>query len=403
MILAASIFAGALSGAASTMYLQRNTDHTEQNSLKENSPEKKIMLKEESATIDVVKSASPSVVSIIVNKDISKVYQKTGQNIFPFDNFFEEGFPFDYTFDPLNKEKSDDKKPHMQRVGGGSGFIISSDGLIATNKHVVADTDAEYVVVMSDGKEYTPKVLALDPVNDLAILKIEAKNLPLLQLGDSSSIEIGETVIAIGNSLGEYSNTVTRGVVSGINRVVQAADSRGMTEIIQEAIQTDAAINPGNSGGPLLDLSGHVIGINTAVNRAGQSIGFAIPIHVVKRSVDSVKKFGRIIRPWLGVRYVLVDAELQKKNNLSVNYGALIVGDIQKKELGVISGSPADKAGVKDGDIILSVNGERIDLAHALSRVIGGFAPGEKIILHILSKGVEKDVSITLEEFKEQK
>jgi serine protease Do len=373
--------------------------------------ERTIKVTEDSATVDVVKRVSPAVVSIVVSKELQTFQNRTGNNIFPFDDFFEFGFPFRIELpngQGEGREKGDTRedqekkeKPRKEKVGGGSGFIVDASGLILTNKHVVSDTDAEYTVVTGDGKEYAAKVLARDAVNDIAIVKIDAKNLSVATFGDSDALDIGQTVIAIGYSLGEYRNTVTRGVISGIDRVVQATDGLGRSEVIQEAIQTDAAINPGNSGGPLLDLAGNVIGINTAVNRAGQSIGFSIPINIAKRPLESVKKSGRIIRPCLGVRYRLIDEEYVKKNNLSVDYGALIVGNPELKELGIVAGSPAQKAGLREGDIILLINGERVDTGHALANTIARFAPGDTVQLRVLSDGRQRDVSATLEEFNE--
>lgn len=349
---------------------------------------------DEQATVNVVRLASDSVVSIIIKKDLDRFYQSTGR--FPFDEFFGFGFPFEF------QQPGDKGRPKgKQQVGGGSGFVISSDGMILTNKHVVSDPDAEYTVITADGAEHQVKVLATDPVNDLAIMKIDAKDLSTLVLGDSSAIQIGQTVIAIGNTLGEYRNTVTRGVISGINRVVQASNGSGSTEVIQEAIQTDAAINPGNSGGPLLDLSGTVIGINTAVNQEGQSIGFAIPINAAKRSVESVKKHGKIIRPWLGVRYAPVDIQVKEANKLNVSYGALIVGNSVKKEPAVIPGSPADKAGIKEGDIIMEINGVKINAARSLANEIAKYAPGDEVKLKISTKDKEREVKVKLEEFQQ--
>lgn len=398
-------FSGVFGVTVATSMFQKNVSS---NAQKSSQQEQNISLKvtEESATIDVVKKASPSVVSIVISKELSKIYGRTGRNIMPFDNFFDFGFPNDFQFTPQGERQENggkNKKEQKQRIGGGSGFIISTDGLILTNKHVVEDGEAEYTVIMNNGKEYATKVLAKDPVNDLAIIKIDAKDLVPLVLGDSSALQIGQTVIAIGNTLGEYSNTVTRGLVSGINRVVEASGSASGAEVIQEAIQTDAAINPGNSGGPLLNLAGEVIGINTAVSRAGQSIAFAIPVNSAKKSVESVKKNGRIIRPWIGVRYQLIDGEMARKNNLPVKEGAIILGDVSKKEFGVISGSPAEKAGLREGDIITEVNGEKIGIGHALSNAIMKYSPGDEITLKIISKGKEKEVKVALEEFKEQK
>jgi serine protease Do len=389
-------FAGVTGVYIGSFAFQKNTAPVTQKNTQEQTMSLKVT--EESATIDVVKKASPSVVSIIISKELSKLYGKTGRNIMPFDNFFDFGFPGDFQFEPAPQGNG------KQRIGGGSGFIVSSDGLIVTNKHVVEDAEAEYTVVMNDGKEYQAKILAKDPVNDLAIIKIDAQNLAPLPLGDSGALQIGQTVIAIGNTLGEYRNTVTRGLVSGINRVVEAAGSLdGGFEVIQEAIQTDAAINPGNSGGPLLNLAGEVIGVNTAVSRAGQSVAFAIPINSVKKSVESVKKNGRIVRPWIGVRYHLIDEEVAKKNNLPVQEGAIIVGDVSRKEFGVIFGSPAEKAGLQEGDIITKVNGEKIGVGHALSNAIMKYNPGDEVLFTVLSKGKEKEVKVRLEEFKEQK
>lgn len=370
----------------------------------------RIVGSEEDQVIATVKTASPSVVSIVVSKDLSTIYRRTG-NVFPFDDIFDRlGIPFEFrstTNTPQQEEQQKQpeqkKEQKKQKVGGGTGFVVSADGLILTNKHVVSENDADYTVVFNDGKEYSAKVLAADQILDLAIVKVEAKNLTPLTLGDSDTISTGQTVIAIGNSLAEYNNTVTRGVISGINREVRAVDGRGRSEVIQEAIQTDTAINPGNSGGPLLNLKGEVIGINTAVNREGQSIGFAIPINVAKQSVESVKKHGRIIRPWLGVRYTLIDNEFVKNNKLPISTGALIIGDPAQKLLGVVSGGPADKAGLQDGDIIVELDGIKIDQSHPLAGEIAKHQPGDAVVLKIFSKGKTREVKVVLEELKELK
>ncbi len=346
-------------------------------------------------TIAVVKKTSPSVVSILIRKQ--QTFSRVPQT--PFDDFFEfPGFPFRIT-PQQPRPKKEGPSPEVV-VGGGSGFIVSDDGMILTNKHVVSDDAAHYVVVTSDGKEHNSTVLARDPVNDLAIMKIDVKGLVPLPLGDSSTIQIGQTVIAIGNSLSEYRNTVTRGVISGVGRRVVAGSPTGESEVIEQAIQTDAAINPGNSGGPLLTLDGTVIGVNTAVNREGQSIGFSIPSNVAKQVVESVKKNGRIVRPWLGVRYSLIDEESAKRGQLPVNHGALIVRGNAPEELAVIPGSPADKAGIKENDILLEVNGTAITTEQPLAGLIAKHQPGDSITVKILRNGKEQTVNVTLAEYK---
>ena len=242
-------------------------------------------------------------------------------------------------------------------IGGGTGFLISEDGLILTNKHVVSDDKEDYKVLLHDGREFDAHVLGRDPLNDLAVLKIDAQGLPFLALGDSDTLQVGQTVIAIGNSLGTFDNTVTKGIVSGIRGRVETGDIFGPTETIESAIQTDAAINAGNSGGPLLNLKGEVVGINTAVSTAGQSIGFATPVNQAKIIVESLLVHGKLIRPYLGVRYILVDDALASLNGMTITYGALVVRGELASELAVAPQSPAALAGIEENDIILEVNG----------------------------------------------
>lgn len=361
-------------------------------------------VEEESQTIDVVNKVSPSVVSIIISKDLNKIQSDNGGSQSPLGNDFFgfPGFDFGSQQQPQQQPDTTPKTPNKQQVGGGTGFFISDDGLILTNKHVVADTEADYSVLTSDGKTYDAKVLARDPSNDIAMVKIDVPNIKFtpVVLGDSDAIKIGQTVVAIGNSLGEYSNTVTKGVISGIGRRVTAGDNQGQSEVLEEAIQTDAAINPGNSGGPLIDLAGEVIAVNSAVNEQGQLIGFSIPINQAKQVIESVKQFGRIIRPFLGVRYTVINDDLVKKNNLPVDHGALILrGD--QGELAVTPGSPADKAGIVENDIILEVNGKAVDADHSLSSLISVYKPGDTIDVTIYHKGKEETLKVILEEFKD--
>ena len=233
---------------------------------------------------------------------------------------------------------------------------------------------------------------------DVAILKIDKENLPTVTLGDSDNLNIGQTVIAIGNSLGEFSNTVSKGIVSGLKRQVETGGIFGKTEILDEVIQTDAAINSGNSGGPLFDLNGKVIGINVAMAQGAENIGFTIPINQIKDIYQSVKDTGRIIRPYLGVRYFLINEEVQSMNNLLVNHGAIIIKGNQKTEPAIAPDSPAEKAGLAEYDIILEIDGEEITQKNPLAKIISKKKVGQTVTLKVLSKGSEKTLKVILEE-----
>ncbi|HUX36074.1 MAG TPA: trypsin-like peptidase domain-containing protein [Candidatus Paceibacterota bacterium] len=346
----------------------------------------------EGAVIDAVKKASPAVVSITVSKYVP-ILEQCPSN--PFSDLPPEFQQFFGGNTGSFSTTCDTGKKQLQDVGGGSGFIISSNGLILTNKHVVSDTTASYTVLTNDGKKYSAKVLARDPSQDLAVVKIDAENLPVVELGDSDQLELGQTAIAIGNALGEFRNTVSVGVVSGLSRTVTAGGADFGQETIQGVIQTDAAINPGNSGGPLLNLRGQVIGINTAMASGAQSIGFAMPINSAKRDIESVKTSGEIQVPFLGVRYMMITPDIAKKEKLPVDYGALVRGSSDGPA--VQPNSPADKAGIKAEDIIIEVDGQKIDSDHLLGDVISQKNVGQSVSIKINRGGNEMTVNAVLE------
>jgi serine protease Do len=279
----------------------------------------------------------------------------------------------------------------------GTGIVVSKDGYILTNRHVVSSAN-KVQVVMADGTTHEDvQVVGTDPLNDVAFLKIDGvSDLRAATLGDSSTVRIGQEVIAIGNSLGQYQNTVTSGIISGKGRPVSAGDgSGGSTESLTDLLQTDAAINPGNSGGPLLNVSGQVIGMNTAVAANAQGIGFAIPINATKGTLKSVLAGKGVQRAYLGLRYVPLTAAVAKQYNLSVTEGAYVVGG-ENSATGVVSEGPADKAGVKDKDIITKINGLTVGRQGGVSSLIGEYAPGDTVELVIVRDGRELTTKVTL-------
>lgn len=346
----------------------------------------------EQAIIKAVDDSSRSVVSIIISKNlpiIERCPYDPLANLSPdLQDIFGGG--------SIQYYQLCQKGTQLKKTGGGSGFIVSSDGLILTNKHVVTDTAAEYTVITSDGKKYPAKVLARDPSQDLAIIKIEVVGLIPVKIGNSDSIKLGQTAIAIGYSLGEFINTVSVGVISGLSRTITASGSEFGTEILQGVIQTDAAINPGNSGGPLLNLKGEVIGINTAVASSAQSIGFAIPINRAKKGIQSVRSTGSIKVPYVGVRYIMIDADLVKSKKLAVTEGALINSDGTNPA--VMPNSPASKAGFRSGDIIIQFGDTMINSGHPLGNIIQNYNVGDVVNAKILRGSETLNLKVTLEE-----
>ena len=281
----------------------------------------------------------------------------------------------------------------------GTGFILSSDGYIATNKHVVANA-TKIGVILDDGSTYEDvELIGTDPINDFAIIKIkDVKDLTPIKIGDSKTTNIGQQVVAIGNALGTYQNSVTSGIISGKGRSLTASDSSRTTyETLSDMIQTDAAINGGNSGGPLVNAAGEVIGINTAYASQGNNVGFAIPINSVKGIMAGVLKDGKFERAVLGVRYQTITPLIAKEKKLDVTAGAYVKGS--NNVSAVIKGSAGDKAGIKDGDIITAVNGTKIGTAGSLGSLIGEYAVGDTVKLEVYRDKKYIELQVKLEAY----
>lgn len=315
------------------------------------------VIEEESTTIDVVENVSSSVVSIIVRT---------------------------FAFDPFSG-------PIESEDGIGTGFIVDSNGLIVTNGHVVSERGAEYSVILQDGTSYPVSKISIDEVNDLAVLEIEASNLPVVSLGDSSNIKVGQKAIAIGNALGRFSNTVTVGVISGIARQLTATSAFGGEKTFEEVIQTDAALNPGNSGGPLLNLAGQVIGINVATTRGADNIGFAIPVNTLKPILEGYLKEGRIIRPYLGISYNVISKDISRLRNLP--QGIYVTR--------VFPNSPASLAGITRGDIIVTFDGKKITENVSLASLVSKRKVGDIVSIGLIRDNQERTVEAVLEEVPE--
>lgn len=342
---------------------------------------------QEQKIIQIIKKSLPAVVSITILKPIRDIEREKPQWLFP---LFEK--------DARKRESLFEKMIGSRlETGGGSGFIVDRRGLIITNLHVVSEGCLDYEVALTGGKKYPARLIGSNLAGDVAFLKItEQKDFPVLTLGDSSKIELGQTVIAIGNALGMFSNTISSGIVSGLSRSIEASNEE-RTENLRGLIQTDAAINPGNSGGPLLDLSGKVIGINSANVAHAENISFAIPINAAKNDLQDIKKYGKIRRAFLGVRYIILDETTSQLLDIDVKNG-MYVKSPSPKQPAIIKGSSAAKAGLKEQDIIIAINGVLLNKDFTLQDFLEESEGSQKAKIRILRDGKEKILEAILEE-----
>ena len=336
----------------------------------------------------------PAVVSIVVTKHLEDIEKEIPPELYP----FLPGGPNGEKKLNIPEELVDARG--MVQVGGGSGFIVDSEGLIVTNKHVISDPKAEYTVMTESGERFPAHVLSRDPINDVALIKVDSSKLPVVRLGDSTRLELGQSVVAIGNALGLFKNTVSLGIISGLSRSITAqADPKSPPQEMRGLIQTDAAINPGNSGGPLVNMDGEAVAINSAIVYGAQSIGFAIPIHTAIQDLADYRKYGHIRRPLLGVRYIVIDERMRDKMKLPVDYGAIIMKETAHDH-GVVPGSPADKAGLKERDIILECNSKKVDRDHPIQDVLDNLQVGDELNVLVLRGKKQFHAQIILAERK---
>lgn len=339
---------------------------------------KKEIIDEESVVTRVVEQATPSVVTVSISKTV-----KTGNNLFG---------DFGSFYDLFNSSPKTTEKEEKIEQDIGTGFIISEDGLIVTNKHVVSDTEAKYRVVVGKDEVLEVSDIYRDPEVDMAILKVNKKGLAPVKLGDSDKLKVGQTVIAIGTALGEFRSTVTKGVISGLGRGIVAGGIFDDLEKLDNVIQTDAAINPGNSGGPLLNSNSEVVGVNVAVSQDGQSIAFALPINIVKQAIANFKTTGEFERPYLGVAYKMISKQAALLNDVPAG------GYVQE----VVNESPAQKAGIKEGDIITEIDEKKLgdDKETALSTIINKKKIGDSVVIKLWRDDKELTITVKLEKRK---
>ncbi len=372
IVIVAAVFGGAISERLfGFRILDRYFPVSQEASPLSDSVDQRI-LNEESVYVKVAEKLSPSVITVGVIKTQTVVDFFEGQNAL---DFFNRDF---------------NSREEVIERDIGSGFIVSKDGLVVTNKHVVQDVQAKYRVIDRDDQVFEVEKIYRDPVNDLAILKISPENKELVpvDLGESDGLKVGQIVIAIGTALGQYRHSVTTGVISGLGRgIVAGSVFEGYVEQLDNVIQTDAAINPGNSGGPLVNSLGQVIGVSVAVASGAENIGFAIPINVVKATLDNFNQTGQFERPFLGVKYRLIGRDLALMNE--VPQGAYIVE--------VVSGASADQAGVEAGDIITKMDDQQINEDNNLAKLISTKKIGDRLNITIWRGGEEKELSVTLE------
>lgn len=369
-----SLFFGILGGGLSSWIILTQMPEAE--------PVETIINFENGSYKTVWEAAAPAVVSVVALKDLSAYYNQ---------------------FSTFGSPQAPVQEGELSQVSSGTGFIITPDGLVVSNKHVVEDDTAEYIVIFDDGTQLDAEVLGKDPLNDIALLQIVGEDerlgaLPTIEFADSDLISVGDPVLAIGNALGEYSNTTTVGIISATGRAITASSGRGSSENLVNLIQTDAAINPGNSGGPLLNLNAELVGMNTAIDTTASGIGFAIPANDIAMVIKSYQEFGRIVRPYVGVSYVPVNPVIQKRFELEVDSGVLVIGDSEAGISGVQEGSPADEAGILDGDLILSVEDKELTANYGLANAIAGYLVGEVITLKIWRDGETFTLDIKLVE-----
>lgn len=326
----------------------------------------------------IAKQACPAVITIIAAKDIPKINMSM---LLSLESSLE-----------LNKKG-------QAKIGGGSGFIVSKDGYVLTCAHVIKDFDADYSVVIDPKHKYEAKVLTRDFLTDVAILKIKGKNFPYIKMGNSDKVELAEQVMSVGNSLGEFEDTLSLGIISGLSRQIKARDGMDFHTDLKGLFQTDAAINNGNSGGPLLNMSGEAIGINTAMIEHAQNIGFVIPINYAKNDLKEVKKHGKVKKPYLGIKYILLDKQTSKENNLLAEEGALIVRE-RYGDSPIAMGSPAYTSKLKEYDIIISFNKKKVSKKNTLSELLSKCNIGQIIEIEVLRKGKILKKKIILKEKK---